>query len=374
MVSFVAAAGLAYALGVNGSPSRPSAVAPSASPSPTPTLAPQAAAASPSAASTWLAPAPGVTGFLYTTARGAWFIQWQTSAGGSLSGKLNSALITATSPSETVTPYPDQPLSGQVDGGTVTIQLDGRSDTGTLSGDTLTLDVTQQDGSIQPITYHSATPSDYNSALAALRRTAAEDDGQAQQAINTQAAIDQLAKDYQSLGGVQNSLVSDVAQLQTNLGTASNDLSGEQAAEGNVLTEAGNGTDPNTVCSDADTVASDADTVQSDADTFSSTLSGVTTDLTNLRNALPQVQADLAAVQADDPAYAGSGNAPSPQDVNVEMSSAGSASGEQVTLANSRIDTINGDVATAQSYAVKAAQAGSCSGPGSAPPPISHIS
>jgi hypothetical protein len=374
VVSFVAAGGLAYALGVDHSTSGPSAVAaPSASAVPT-QATPQAAVAAPSVASTWLAPAPGVTGFLYTTTRGAWFIQWQTSADGSLSGKLNSALITGTSPSETVTPYPDQPLFGQVNGGTVTIQLDGRSDTGTLSGDTLTLDVTQQDGSIQPITYHSATPGDYNSALATLRSTAASDDGQAQQAINTQAAINQLAKDYQALGGAQNSLVSDVAQLQTNLGTASNDLSGEQAAEGNVLTEAGNGTDPNTVCSDADTVASDADTVQSDADTFSSTLYSVTSDLTNLRNALPQVQADLAAVLADDPSYAGSGNAPSPQDANAEMSSASGVAGQQVMLANSRIDTINGDVATAQSYAVKATQAGSCSGPSSAPAPISHIS
>lgn len=374
VVSFAAAGGLAYALGGRHLPSGPSAVAaPSASPTPT-QAAPQAAGAAPSAASTWLAPVPGVTGFLYATARGAWFIQWQTAADGSLSGKLNAAVITGASPNETVTPDPDQPLFGQINGGTVTIQLNGRSDTGTRSGDTLTLEVTQQDGSIQPITYHLATPGDYNAALSTLRGTAAGDNGQAQQAIDTQAAINQLAKDYQTLGGAQTSLVSDVSQLQTNLGAASSDLSAEQSAESNVLTESGNGTDPNTVCSDADTVASDADTVQSDADTFSSTLSSVASDLSSLRSALPQVQADLATVQADDPSYTGSGDAPSPQDVNAEMSDAGSVASGQVTLANSRIDTINGDVATAQSYAVKAAQAGSCTGPSPAPLPISHIS
>ncbi len=331
-------------------------------------------AARASAAGTDPAQAPGVVGYLNTEAQSVAYLTWQVDSSGSFSGTLDTAAVSRAAPNETVVPDVNQSIFGQVSGSTITLQVGGHTDTGTLTGGTLTLNAVQQDGTIVPVSFASAGPAQYNSALASLRSTVDDANEQAQTAADTQAAIAQLTKDYESLGGAQTSLVSDVGQMQTDLHTASNDLSSEEAAEQQVISEANQGTDVNTVCSDAYSVASDAYSVQSDSYSVGSDLNSVTSDLAALRSALPQVRTDLAAVGAADPSYAGGSDDPSPQEVSSELVSASSVAVQQVATANARIDTVNGYVATAQTYSVKAAQAGSCSAPSSAPTPIAHIS
>lgn len=368
--TFVLASGLAYALDLNrtgGATGTSSTVLPQA-------VAASASTTEASAAGADPAQVPGVVGYLNSGAQAVTYLTWQADSTGTLSGTLDSAAVTGTAPSETVVPHVNQPVFGQVSGSTISLQVDGHTDTGTLAGGTLTLNVVQQDGSIAAVSFTSATPDRYNAALASLRSTVDGDNGQAQTAMDTQAAITRLGRDYTALGNDQSSLVLDVGQMDTELYTTSNDLSGEKAAEAQVVSEASQGTDVNTVCSDAYAVASEGYSVQSDSYAVSSDLDSVTSDLTDLRAMLPQVQSDLAAVQAAEPTYTGGGGAPSPHDVASELTSATSVAVAQVAKANAHIDTVNGYVATAQTYSDKAARAGSCSAPSPAPTPIPHIS
>ncbi|MFC1411366.1 hypothetical protein ACEZCY_17560 [Streptacidiphilus sp. N1-12] len=366
VAAFLIAGGGAYALDL----SRSTAGSTSANPV-LPQIAP---AARSSAASTDPAQVPGVVGYLNTGPETVAYLTWQVDASGSFSGTLDTAAVSGTAPSETVVPHVNQSVFGQVSGSTIALQEGGHTDTGTLAGGALTLNVVQQDGTIAPVDFTSATPAQYNAALASLRTTVDSANGQARTAMYTQQSIAQLQKDYAALGNDQSSLVTDVGQIQPDLHTALNDVSGEEVAEGQVVSEAKQGTDVDTVCSDAYTVASDGYTVQSDSYTVSSDLDSVTSDLADLRSALPQLRADLAVVQAADPSYAGDGGGPLPGDVASEMTSAHNVAVAQVAKANAQIDTVNGYVATAQTYAVKAARAGGCSAPDPEPTPIPHLS
>jgi hypothetical protein len=369
--TFVLASSLAYALDLN----RTSEVTGTSS-----AVLPQAVAAASAstteatAAATDPAQVPGVVGYLNSGALAVTYLTWQVDSAGTLSGTLDSAAVTGTAPSEAVIPHVNQPVFGQVRGSTISLQVDGHADTGTFAGGTLTLNVIQQDGSIAAVRFTSATPAQYNAALASLRSSVDGDNGQAQTAADTQAAINRLGRDYTALGNDQSSLVLDVGQMDRELYTTSKDLSGEKAAAAQVVSEVSQGTDVNTVCSDAYAVASDGYSVQSDSYSVSSDLDSVTSDLTELRAMLPQVQSDLETVQAAESMYTGSGGAPSPQDVASELTSANSVAMAQVAKANARIDTVNGYVTTAQTYSAKAARAGSCSAPSPAPTPIPHIS
>lgn len=205
----------------------------------------------------------------------------------------------------------DIPFTGIANGEHVSLTLSelGVSVTldGTLSGDTFTLHIPDQNGSIVPLVLHGASVSDYNSALANLRqRTAAfaAATQAAQATATTQAALDQavsdanqqlssdlstLNADVQSLAGSSdfssalNAYAKDWAQMQQDYRKEQSDYQ-QGCGVG--------GYNASVVAYDASTVSYDLSSVQYDDSSFSYDQSG-------MNGPLGQVQSDIKTVQSD---------------------------------------------------------------------------
>ena len=157
----------------------PSSAAPSVAPSPTAVEPPASAPATspvPSAAPPSETPksVPGVAAWLYTSNVSLAFIQMQEDAAGDIGGTEYGVAISGTAPAERVSVTPTT-FSGQIVGNAVTLNILDHTDYGTVSDSVLTLNVLQTDGSIQPVVYKRASPTDYNAALAALTAAAGTD-------------------------------------------------------------------------------------------------------------------------------------------------------------------------------------------------------
>lgn len=141
-------------------------------------LAATAGFSSPTTASSDPANVPGVVGYLFADPASVTFLQWRADSTGNLQGTENSASATGTPPDASVRTGTTS-FSGRTNGTSVTLDVGLHTDQGVLSGTNLTLNVIQTDGSIRPIAYRQATPSDYNQALAALNATVQHADAQA---------------------------------------------------------------------------------------------------------------------------------------------------------------------------------------------------
>jgi hypothetical protein len=119
-----------------------------------------------------------VVGYLFADPASVTFLQWRADSTGNLQGTENSASATGTPPDASVRTGTTS-FSGRTNGTSVTLDVGLHTDQGVLSGTNLTLNVIQTDGSIRPIAYRQATPSDYNQALAALNATVQHADAQA---------------------------------------------------------------------------------------------------------------------------------------------------------------------------------------------------
>lgn len=98
---------------------------------------------------------PGVSSYLCyngPASGNATLLQWKTSSNGVLSGTFQDASVTGTAPNEQVSTS-SGPLSGQVNGSGVSVDIGIGSEVfGKIAGSKLTLEVPQQDGTIQPVT------------------------------------------------------------------------------------------------------------------------------------------------------------------------------------------------------------------------------
>ncbi|MFF4530774.1 hypothetical protein ACFY1P_16055 [Streptomyces sp. NPDC001407] len=315
---------------------------------------------------------PGVVGYLAVDPTSVTYLQWQADSTGSLKGTENSATVTGAPPDSSVKTGTTS-CYGQISGTSVTIDIGLHTDHGVLSGASLTLNVAQPDGSIRPIAYRRATPSDYNGALATLNSTMQHTDARAQNVSDQAKAISKLTSDYQALGQQKSRFKGDLSSLNSDLGTATYDLSSEHADEKKAITEAHNGTDNNTMCSDANSVEGDANGVEGDANGLSGDLNSTKDDLASARSSISTLASDLQAVQQGDPGFSGTADAPAPGAVSQAIADARKAISQAVRTANSGIDQMNDVVATAHTYAVDAANAGNCNPPNAAASAIDHI-
>ena len=151
----------------------------------TPSSAATLAAATPPGATP--AAEPGVTSYLCAFSDGDMLLQWN-SANGYLSGTYQDASISGTAPQEQVNTTQGN-LSGTTSGsGGITLNIGTATWYGTIAGSTATLNVPQNDGSIQPVTCNQAGVSDWNSAVAQLNGQVTTDNNTTQQAQASQSA------------------------------------------------------------------------------------------------------------------------------------------------------------------------------------------
>jgi len=310
------------------------------------------------------------SGYLAKESGAVVFIQW-TQSGNNLSGSAQVETLSGSPPNQSVSTNTIS-VSGQLDGSTITLSFNGETKVfGTLSGGTFEVNFPQNDGSLAPVTFTTATATQFNQALADLQGntgSANQSAAEAETVTSEQQSIDKAAAAVEAdISGLKNdsgTLSSDLGGFTKDLAQAQADLATTAQAEQMVITESQNGTDPNQVCSDSDTVQSDADTVGSGGDTVSSTADSVEGDISTLRSDISGTQQDFASLQAaqsQQPSY-GDG-APSRSAVNQAVAAV-------QTAITSALNTANSDIAQANSYetqayndAVAAAQAGKCSPP-----------
>jgi hypothetical protein len=311
------------------------------------------------------------------------FVQWINS-GGDLGGSAQ-AITAKDSPPSMTTNTQTLPISGRFRGSTLVISFDGgAANFGTLAGNSFTLNFPQTDGSLAPVTFHSASVVDFNQAVADLKERIAAANRrtfdaqalqQAEQKLDQEAAavsseIGGLAR-QSPLTGAEQSVGASVQKEDDALGTV-------KSAEQKVKAEAQQYPDGNNgnVCYDASNVGYDASNVGYDASNVGYAANDVQDHINKGRNAIKGLQSDFAQYQSDQsnlPQYQPA-NPPTQAAVSQAVAAANAAIASAVATTNGHIDHANEDVTTALNYTAQASAAGNCSSVPTAPTPQSHIS
>src|ERR1700728_3490011 len=145
------------------------------------------------------------TGYLAKGSGFVIFIQWNDD-NGSLRGSAQVLTTTGEAPnltngSQTVS------VTGSLEGSTITLSFnDGAPTFGTLSNGSFTVNFPQSDGSLSPVTFASATASQYNTALAKLNNEITKENRTAENA-------EELAQEQQKINEDASSVSSDIAAL-----------------------------------------------------------------------------------------------------------------------------------------------------------------
>ncbi|MFE5039261.1 hypothetical protein [Streptomyces sp. NPDC056683] len=311
-----------------------------------------------------------MVGYLHVEATEVTFLQWPTDHVSEAEGTIDSAATSGSPPDETVATDGGS-FVVRIDGHSVTLQLGAHTDYGSLSGDSLTLNVRQSDGSIRPVSYRRASPADYNNALAALRKAVTGANSRTDHDQQISQEIKSLSDDYKTVGTDRDTLKGDLSTLTSDVSTAGDDLKTAHDDEKKVLSEASTSTED--VCVDADGVDVDANGVSADADGVSTDLVTVTDDLSALRKAVSSLRSSLQVVQTDVPSYSGGDGNPDPTEVKKAITEAESFITGLVTQVNADIDQANAHVSDAYGYSAAASRAGHCGSASSAPTPIGRI-
>lgn len=304
------------------------------------------------------------------------YVSWQEDSSGHLTGTLTEDQVSGSLPTETLS-VNSAPFTGNISNGTVSISVNGGmfgstlNLTGTASGNILTLQIPQSDGTVQSATFTSGTLSDFNSAVDKIRRSmnsanaAAYARQQAQQQAQAQASANAQAEQT-----AQN----DIATLQQdaapsgNLGGDVSNFQGDiQSAQSDLATEKSDAKGDNSYCGAVQSVVGDAQSVDGDLQSVSGDVQSMTPDISTVRQDISTVRNDLASLRS-------SGlSAPSGAYAAIKAARANLASA--ILQANGYIDQMNAIESQAYSLANGMAT-GSCSGdgPGSPSSPIPHIS
>src|SRR5215471_12671891 len=138
------------------------------------------------------------------------FIQWENTSGSNVQGTMTEDTVSGTAPQESVSAN-RYPFTGTINGSSVTLTFSGLlvSSTiyGTLNGGTLTLQVPQSNGTIQPGTMSQADTGAYNSAVAALN-------GRVRHANVLAAAAQAEAQQQQQNAQAEQTAQDDISTLQ----------------------------------------------------------------------------------------------------------------------------------------------------------------
>lgn len=317
---------------------------------------------------------PGITGFLHTDSNTVIYLQWSSTSAEALTGTMKYDVVSGTPPQQTIKDESFE-FAGQVHSGqgiSLNFLTSWGTVYGTLSGNTLTLNIPPQGGGLTAIPFHTATPDDYNISITDLRNTIGVNNRNAQHQQQIAAEEGQLAHDFELVPGAPQGLASKLNDLYTAVTRTGNDLATVRKDVTKVKSEANS----YSVCYDASTTGYDARTAGYDAGAVQISVNGVANSISSLRSAISTLDADLKRVQADEPGYGGTSGSPSPAAVQQAINSATTAIAQTVSKANAAIDQSNKNVSDAYTVAttVRYIQGTDCTGTLTPPPPIQDLS
>lgn len=155
-------------------------------------------------------PGPQLQGYLATGTDWAYFISWTRSGGAAQGSIYYAASAGGGDPTEQAG---TSSLTATISGSNVSVTFDnlvlgGVSQfQGTVTGDTLTIEVPQQDGSLAPLVFSKGSQADYNAAVTQIKAVIAGSD----QAYQTQQQLQKNAQAAQHALKALNSALQDAA-------------------------------------------------------------------------------------------------------------------------------------------------------------------
>jgi hypothetical protein len=284
------------------------------------------------------------TGYLNKTNDSAIFLQF-TQKNGQITGSIQDFERTNDTP-PSIRSF-NEAMTGTENSSSLTITISyfgmTQSFTGTDNGNTLNLAFPQQDGSMQTVTFTSASINDYNQAVSAIRAQVTKEDvlyHNNQATVTANQATEQAVTDNQdatatAVANEQQAVSADNTQVRNDMQTLKSDsntltsfsetdtLNGYandwQTMQNDYATEqkdANNGcgesninadqvqTDADQVDTDKDQIDTDDDQFNSDTDQYNNDLQPVNTDITQLKQDWAQLQKDTQANSSGTPAPA----------------------------------------------------------------------
>jgi hypothetical protein len=308
---------------------------------------------------------PGVTSYLCPFNDEWLLLQWDSNQGSDLNGTYQDAKITGQVPQEQVTSS-NGDFSGTENGSAITVVFDTVTWYGKTSGSSITLNVPQPGGTIQPVTCNSSGLARWNTSVSTLDNQAASDNNTyLQRQASASSAAAQASQESTAQADVttlqQDSLSGDVSQIGGDVTQTDNDLARTRSDAAN-----GNGYDCENV---QDTVYNDAATT-----VYNDVLTTVLNEADNLGTDIAKVRKDITTVQNDQAALS-TARLPGTSGAGAAISAAQNMIATAIATANADIDHANSDLSAA--YAVAdSVGAGSCAGdgPGNPPSGVSHLS
>lgn len=336
----------------------------------------------------------GARGWVYRDSSTALFLSWTRSAS-NVTGSLSVTNLPDPSASQASTT--NAAFNGTVSGASVTLSFPQgfgavSSLSGQLNGTVLVLSIPQTDGSLQPVTFHPGTATDYNTGVAALQASASAHQqasaSASAQAAQASAAAEAQASQSAALAAAQ-SAVDDAARslagaldtLNQQIQTTNDDVSAVTASGGALDQEAQTLAQTRTdaakveaeaksaapgdagVCSDATGVASDATGVDSGNTGVQSALIPLGNDQSSVQSDIAAVvgaQQDLAAKEAAVPGYAANPAAPAAASVTQALAAAKVAAAQAAAAVTADTAKGNALAQAAHQAADAAAKAGGC--------------
>jgi hypothetical protein len=298
------------------------------------------------------------------------YIQWRTASGGHVQGTLTAANIGGAAPAASLS-VNSVPFTGTLHGNSVNLAfahglfLQNHA-SGRLTGSAMTLAVPYADGAIRTTLFTQASRSKYNRAVAALRRSAQNENDMAAQAGSHPSAnsrADQRNTQMDLAALYQASSLAPQAKLTNDVNHFARDA---ETAQSRLAKEKQDSTGDNHYCAATSTVVGDAQGVSGSMLAVHGDVESLTADTTVIRM-------DIRAANADMRRESRAG-LPRPTSAPALITTAESSMAQAITSANSYIDQVNATSNQARILANHMAT-GKCSGPGqTAPtPPIAHI-
>ena len=293
------------------------------------------------------------------------FIEWNN-RNGTVSG--TEELVTSTGQAPILSTQSQSiEVFGTITGSTISLELDfGARVFGTFSGNSMTINLPRQNGTLAPWIFKRATAAEFNNAVSQFHEKGK---------ITNDVKI--VNTDLADLNTSQFSTasISVLAALQAE----AEDLSSTKTGEQTVLLEVNSASGRSRACMDAliyvangarDNVASVATIVESRA------TNGIVEDIQSLEGGIQKLKADFAQLQTDEQTLATftPQGAPTQGQIDQAISATSVAISTAISTTNGDITQANAYVTKAFQYVDEAYQAGNCGTPPTAPSPQKPIS
>lgn len=298
------------------------------------------------------------------------FLQW-TEKSGQMSGQLQDVYISSSNALQTQ--HDNEAFTGTHDGSNVSISTSifgfTKTYTGSLNGDTLTLVVPSQSGTLNTLTLHSASVDDYNKAATTLIQNTSQQALQVTattQAQNIQAQYAQAtasaqsatataqANQQQSVSSANNALSSAIQQMQSDakglgsdttfdsaMQSYANDWSTMQKAYQQEQTDAKGGcSNVGTVGADNGAIGADNGAIGADDGSFQAQQAPINNDISTVQQDIQTVQSDWQSLQSA--AAANTTGTPAPAYTQDDVNKAVQAAQGQINTSQAAIKQAQG--------------------------------